>query len=318
MLSLREFEEILNRITPPHLRPEINRFANELVASINAQRDQEEITIPSEPNSAAMLLFSLLAGREIETDNTVLSFGKGSQIGDVTVRDVAKNITHVTFNYFGHNQITKKEGEEKARDDAITSITAEQTSRIGVFEPPVLNKLVQLPAPAFGIKENRPHRKIKEVTTSRLYELLSSGKFQEADRETLNVLLIALDQQGFGWLREKDIAEIPCTILHQIDELWSTHSQKKYGLTAQLEIWKEISADQSLFDAQSFQTFGEVVGWVENGEWIRSLTGFNFFGQAPKGHLPSLRFSTLEKELHWWDAWKNTVKSFLLQTYNCL
>jgi hypothetical protein len=52
-------------------------------------------------------------------------------------------------------------------------------------------------------------------------DLLAAQKWQEADHETLAVMLQVCHQEENGWLDVEDIKEFPCTDLHTINRLWA-------------------------------------------------------------------------------------------------
>ena len=67
--------------------------------------------------------------------------------------------------------------------------------------------------------------------------LLSSGKWQEANQETWNVMCQAAHKNLGSVLSPEDIKQISCDDLQIIDSLWQQHSQCRYGFSAQNQIY---------------------------------------------------------------------------------
>ncbi len=75
------------------------------------------------------------------------------------------------------------------------------------------------------------------VNYSFLEELLSQGQWKEADRETIRVMLEAVNREYEGWLTSKTIKSFPCADLQTIDQLWVHYSGGKFGFSVQLQIY---------------------------------------------------------------------------------
>jgi hypothetical protein len=125
-----------------------------------------------------------------------------------------------------------------------------------------------------------------KVDCSRLGRFLSAGQLWEADDETYQLMLQAVDRQGPGWLRASDVETFPCHILQEIDQLWLQHSNFRFGFSQQQRIWEAVEYD--------YQRFGEQVGWKVADGWAAYVNRgwlpyeemtFNY--TAPPGHLPS-------------------------------
>ena len=111
-----------------------------------------------------------------------------------------------------------------------------------------------------------------------LKNLLQQHNWKAANQETEKLLLQLGKQERQGWLESRDVEIIPCSDLKIIDELWREHSQGAFGFSVQREIWEQLNS-------KKYQPFGQVVGWYNNGEWLRKKD-INFSLDAPKGHLP--------------------------------
>ena len=75
------------------------------------------------------------------------------------------------------------------------------------------------------------------VNYDKLQILLSSGKWQEANQETWNVMCRAARKNIGSVLSADDIKQIACDDLQIIDSLWQQHSQGRYGFSAQNQIY---------------------------------------------------------------------------------
>ncbi|HAZ48046.1 MAG TPA: hypothetical protein DDW76_07755 [Cyanobacteria bacterium UBA11369] len=148
-----------------------------------------------------------------------------------------------------------------------------------------------------------------------LEKLLEAGQWKDADRETKNILLKFSGKQEAEGLGVKELRNLPCEVLFAIDKLWITHSNKRFGLSIQQEIWQRgklkssPSKNKSILSKlkdilwkpdekdnneddnstkDNWYCFAEQVGWYQEGRWIpyKSLT---FQLSAAEGNLPYCR-----------------------------
>jgi hypothetical protein len=75
------------------------------------------------------------------------------------------------------------------------------------------------------------------VDYNKLQALLSSGKWQEANQETWNVMCQAARKKVGSVLTAEEVKQISCDDLQIIDDLWRSHSQGRYGFSAQNQIY---------------------------------------------------------------------------------
>ena len=147
-----------------------------------------------------------------------------------------------------------------------------------------------------------------------LRELLETGKWKEADLETMNIILKITNREKVKWLREKqDIEEITCEDIRIMNNLWRQFSQNQFGFQAQQEIWQEVGGDLSKFDGGTYDKFCDRVGWQVENDWLPSYDDFTFNLNAPKGHLPTLRVSNVSM-----NSWRSNFRGFLKQASKCL
>jgi len=124
------------------------------------------------------------------------------------------------------------------------------------------------------------------IDYSNLVQLLSSRKYREADKETLNLMLMATRRLDDGWLRAQDIDTFPCSDLRTLDKLWLDYSKGRFGFSVQKAIYDKLREQDS---NPKYLVFGfcNEVGWRDGtGKWLRydEITFSTF--QTPKGHLP--------------------------------
>jgi hypothetical protein len=118
----------------------------------------------------------------------------------------------------------------------------------------------------------------KGIDYTKLRDLLTASKWQEADRETAKVIRLASGKKEGNWLSAEDIQKIPCTELHTIDRLWLHSSNGRFGLSVQRHIFEE--------EGKKFGKLGEHLGWKKrNIDWIKA-SEVKWEIDAQYGHLP--------------------------------
>lgn len=128
--------------------------------------------------------------------------------------------------------------------------------------------------------------KNKLMLTSKLANLLASGRWKEADEETLKILLQVVDREKEGWLDVASIEKLPCEDLRAIDQLWLQSSDGRFGFSVQKQIWKSVGGNFNASD-QIYEAFSDRVGWRVNNIW-QQVDHLNFNSSAPDGHLPAI------------------------------
>ena len=126
----------------------------------------------------------------------------------------------------------------------------------------------------------------KNVDYTQLRDLLAEGKWKEADKETLAVMLKAAGREAEGDLNIDSIEIFPCTDLRTIDYLWVKYSGGRFGFSVQKRIWESVGGKPG-FNEESYIKFGELVGWRFNGQWLYACY-LTFSLSAPIGHLPGI------------------------------
>lgn len=131
-----------------------------------------------------------------------------------------------------------------------------------------------------------PVNSVLNVDYSWLQDLLATGQWQKADRETLALMLQACHQEKNGWLSVEDIEHFPCIDLRTIDQLWANYSNGRFGFSAQKRIWQSIGGKPNA-DWETYCRFGERVGWRVRDRWLDEWN-LTYTLAAPMGHLPAL------------------------------
>ncbi len=143
------------------------------------------------------------------------------------------------------------------------------------------------------------------IDYTHLHELLEANQWEEADGETLDVMLQATGRTKEGWLDAAAIAKFPGTDLQTIDRLWGRHSDDQFSFTVQRRLYSgviisgENAVNPNRSDEEQALEFSKNVGWWSKRlEFLRYYHQLDFTPQAPNGHLPALWFWTIP----WWEA----------------
>jgi len=128
----------------------------------------------------------------------------------------------------------------------------------------------------------------KGVDYRKLDRLLASGKWKEADQETIKKMLEVADRTSEGWLREEYLDQFPCEDLRTIDQLWVKNSNGLFGFSVQKRIYQSLGGTRK-YDREIWEAYGDRVGWrVGKSGWL-DYNDLKFNTKAPEGHLPARR-----------------------------
>ena len=148
------------------------------------------------------------------------------------------------------------------------------------------NNLIKLQAELDYIRSSLPRITLRDVDSAMqevdctiLKALLTIKNWKEANQETANIIRQFVGKENKELLRREDINNFSCQYLRMIDQLWIKYSQGKFGFSVQQDIYQKLNGTIK----ERERSFGEQVGWIENGQWLKDYT-FNL--DAPKGHLP--------------------------------
>ncbi len=151
------------------------------------------------------------------------------------------------------------------------------------------------------------------VDYSNLRNLLAAQKWKEADYETYRVMLQVAGKQEGDLFWEKDIKNFPCSDLYNINNLWVHYSNGHFGFSYQKRIYQELSSMRE-YNREVWNNFGDLVGWRVEEKWI-NYENYNFSLDAPKGHLPVVRGTSVVAGM--FRLWFGVVSSLASRLVNC-
>jgi hypothetical protein len=125
------------------------------------------------------------------------------------------------------------------------------------------------------------------VNYTQLRDLLTAGKWEEANLETRKEMLQAAGRTEEGWFRGEDIDQFSCEDLRIIDPLWVDASDGKFGFSVQSQIYRGLGGTEE-YNIDIWRKFGDQVGWRRGGTWL-SYDGLTFNLTGSRGHLPLWR-----------------------------
>jgi tetratricopeptide (TPR) repeat protein len=122
-----------------------------------------------------------------------------------------------------------------------------------------------------------PNTRVKVIAPyQQLESFLADGKWEAANNETMNVLLVVSKSLATSQFDESTKSKA-CESVKQINYLWEYYSSGHFGFKAQYQVY-----------TRSVSQFPERVGWVKDGNSY-PLTILLFMQEkAPKGMLPAI------------------------------
>ncbi|NEP79746.1 MAG: hypothetical protein F6K39_17185, partial [Okeania sp. SIO3B3] len=160
-----------------------------------------------------------------------------------------------------------------------------------------------------------------EIDYSPLRDFLAEGKWREADRETVALMLKVADKNKDEKLSVSDIENFPCSELKKINQLWVDYSQGRFGFSVQKSIYfsmvksiEERFGKNRKYYKMIWQNFSDAVGWQVAGQ-AKYYNDLNFSLNAPIGHLPVSWCVKFKVEKFGVGVWRET---FFNRVNNCL
>jgi len=160
-----------------------------------------------------------------------------------------------------------------------------------------------------------------ETNYSRLRDFLAEGKWQEADKETVALMLKVAGKNKDEKLSVLDIENFPCSELEKINQLWVDYSQERFGFSVQKSIYFDVvnSIEEKFGKNRKYykmiwQNFSDVVGWQVEGQ-AKYYNDLDFSLNAPIGHLPISWCVKFKVEKFGVGVWRET---FFNRVNNCL
>lgn len=112
---------------------------------------------------------------------------------------------------------------------------------------------------------------------SKLRNLLKAGKWKEADQETLELMLRAVNRQNEEYLNIESVENFPCADLYTIDNLWSKYSSGQFGFSLQKEIWRKVGGELGHDDTGIRDNFDDsTLGISHSVEPMYDLSNSNY------------------------------------------
>lgn len=127
-----------------------------------------------------------------------------------------------------------------------------------------------------------------------LRDWLEAGEWRKADEETIRVILDLTAAPDLDNLMPEQVAQMSCSELQVIDQLWQRYSNGRYGFGVQVRIYQEEGGDIETAIAQDQRVMvrlGRRVGWREGERWLQ-CDQLDYNGDAPEGCLPA----------RWWNS----------------
>ena len=167
-----------------------------------------------------------------------------------------------------------------------------QKKVLGIVETDVVSPYPQVSIEKTELAE-QPNNHIEFATEfknnwnidySKLQNLLTEYKWQEADIETAKLMLQVMGKNDWNEVYKEDILNFSCQAFHKIDRLWQQYSHGYFGFSVQQSIWNEIGGQ---IDYETEKRLGDRLGWRKEGNWLNydQLT-FKLSPTTPMGHLP--------------------------------
>ncbi len=154
-----------------------------------------------------------------------------------------------------------------------------------------------------------PHQGVPTpVGLEKLSAALDAGRLEHADILTTSVVVEAAGRLDRGWLRRRDGADLPATLLTGIDRAWSQATSRRHGFTAQLELWSHHSHGTRVGSSRAFSDLTLALGWRgSRRDVVPRYPDFAGGQDYPTGFFPTLRNPQIETSQTWHDHWLETV-----------
>src|SRR4028118_1411576 len=172
-----------------------------------------------------------------------------------------------------------RRGDEASSQDNSVSASVEKRSQ----SP--LSPKSQLVTNTTPIEPDASLKSERGVDYTKLRDLLATGEWQKADKETAKKMLEAAGRTNDGWLLSQDIDRFPCEDLRTIDQLWVKYSNGRFGFSVQKRIYESLGGTRE-YDEKIWESFGDRVGWRVNNIWLY-YNEYKFDTPALGGHFPA-------------------------------
>jgi len=135
---------------------------------------------------------------------------------------------------------------------------------------------------------------ISDVDTfAPLRDLLAESNYKAADQETANILFGIINKTP-ETITPDDLETFPLSPLRIVDRLWQKYSNDRFGLSIQLNVYRELGGNLNSLIAQDtdlFFRFCDRIGWRQDGKFI-SPDSWEPSLSSPPGFLPAAWWRT--------------------------
>jgi hypothetical protein len=142
---------------------------------------------------------------------------------------------------------------------------------------------------------------LSDYDKKELQDLLSIGKWEEANALTSRLMLKLGGQLRRGYLIAQDVRKLPCKDLAAIDSAWVAASQEQYGFSIQAKLWQKMN----IKDGTDALKFEQRIGWDEDRVIFEPIL-------SPVGHLPLRPFEKTGVPNAWGAAWLPSITQQLV------
>jgi hypothetical protein len=142
---------------------------------------------------------------------------------------------------------------------------------------------------------------LSDYDKKELQDLLSIGKWEEANALTSRLMLKLGGQLRRGYLIAQDVRKLPCKDLAAIDSAWVAASQEQYGFSIQAKLWQKMN----IKDGNDALKFEQRIGWDEDRVVYEPIL-------SPVGHLPLRPFEKTGVPNAWGAAWLPSITQQLV------
>jgi hypothetical protein len=126
----------------------------------------------------------------------------------------------------------------------------------------------------YGRKKIKDEDK-KNSSSKNIFEKLKNyliiGNFEKANKETLNLFLTISKSEKLGWVKDKDIQNLPNDFILEINQLWRKYSGGIFCFSQQLDLMEEYEID--LHRPNAFMRFSKLVMWENTYIGNTSING---------------------------------------------
>ena len=107
---------------------------------------------------------------------------------------------------------------------------------------------------------------LQPLRLAKLERLMKEGKWKDADQEAYKLMIQTCGKDVGTGFSIKDLQEVSCWDLQQIDRLWVEASNRHFGFSVQKKIWEECGSPMEYND--DYTKFMERVGWRSGDNFV--------------------------------------------------